>query len=58
LPYGRGISPDELRLGSLYLDPHNPNVGLEKLRFEYKEKMYEIFLLANVSIHDDSMAKR
>ncbi|TGJ79622.1 hypothetical protein E0Z10_g9156 [Xylaria hypoxylon] len=39
LPYTRGILPDELRLGSLYLDPHNPNIGLEKLRFEYKEKI-------------------
>ncbi|KAI0422053.1 hypothetical protein F5X98DRAFT_388250 [Xylaria grammica] len=39
LPYTRGILPDELRLGSLYLDPHNPNLGLEKLRFEYKEKI-------------------
>ncbi|KAI1201078.1 hypothetical protein F5X97DRAFT_291261 [Nemania serpens] len=39
LPYGRGIRPDELRLGSLYLDPHNPNLGLEKFRFEYKEKI-------------------
>ncbi|KAI1117283.1 hypothetical protein F5Y14DRAFT_403814 [Nemania sp. NC0429] len=39
LPYGRGILPDELRLGSLYLDPHNPNLGLEKFRFEYKEKI-------------------
>ncbi|TRX96251.1 hypothetical protein FHL15_002975 [Xylaria flabelliformis] len=39
LPYTRGIPPDELRLGSLYLDPHNPNLGLEKYRFEYKEKI-------------------
>ncbi|KAI0801677.1 hypothetical protein GGR55DRAFT_701363 [Xylaria sp. FL0064] len=39
LPYTRGILPDELRLGSLYLDPYNPNLGLEKLRFEYKEKI-------------------
>ncbi|KAI1745817.1 hypothetical protein F4680DRAFT_4 [Xylaria scruposa] len=39
LPYTRGIPPDELRLGSLYLDPHNPNLGLEKFRFEYKEKI-------------------
>ncbi|KAI0434710.1 hypothetical protein F5Y09DRAFT_337377 [Xylaria sp. FL1042] len=39
LPYIRGILPDELRLGSLYLDPYNPNLGLEKLRFEYKEKI-------------------
>ncbi|KAI0408074.1 hypothetical protein F4802DRAFT_594519 [Xylaria palmicola] len=38
LPYTRGIPPDELRLGSLYLDPDNPNLGLEKLRFEYKER--------------------
>ncbi|KAI1131932.1 hypothetical protein F5Y10DRAFT_25972 [Nemania abortiva] len=38
LPYGRGIPPDELRLGSLYLDPHNPNIGLEKFRFEYRER--------------------
>ncbi|KAI3323216.1 hypothetical protein HD806DRAFT_498445 [Xylariaceae sp. AK1471] len=38
LPYTRGIPPDELRLGSLYLDPYNPNLGLEKLRFEFKEK--------------------
>ncbi|KAI1429555.1 hypothetical protein F5Y12DRAFT_796471 [Xylaria sp. FL1777] len=38
LPYTRGIPPDELRLGSLYLDPHNPNLGLEKHRFEYKQK--------------------
>ncbi|KAJ2975835.1 hypothetical protein NUW58_g8249 [Xylaria curta] len=39
LPYTRGILPDELRLGSLYLDPYNPNLGLEKYRFEYKEKI-------------------
>ncbi|KAI0490820.1 hypothetical protein F4859DRAFT_24728 [Xylaria cf. heliscus] len=39
LPYTRGILPDELRLGSLYLDPHNPNLGLEKFRFEYKERI-------------------
>ncbi|KAJ8124061.1 hypothetical protein ONZ43_g137 [Nemania bipapillata] len=39
LPYGRGILPDELRLGSLYLDPDNPNIGLEKFRFEYKERI-------------------
>ncbi|KAI0525330.1 hypothetical protein F5B22DRAFT_334309 [Xylaria bambusicola] len=38
LPYTRGILPDELRLGSLYLDPYNPNLGLEKYRFEFKEK--------------------
>ncbi|KAH8162121.1 hypothetical protein CIB48_g6139 [Xylaria polymorpha] len=38
LPYTRGIPPDELRLGSLYLDIYNPNLGLEKLRFEYREK--------------------
>ncbi|KAI1334310.1 hypothetical protein F5Y15DRAFT_292823 [Xylariaceae sp. FL0016] len=38
LPYGRGIAPNELRLGSLYLDYENPNVGLEKDRFEFREK--------------------
>ncbi|KAI1754510.1 hypothetical protein F4782DRAFT_492838 [Xylaria castorea] len=38
--YTRGIPPDELRLGSLYLDLHNQNLGLEKFRFEYIEKMY------------------
>ncbi|KAI8633068.1 hypothetical protein F5Y19DRAFT_287117 [Xylariaceae sp. FL1651] len=38
LPYTRGIPPDELRLGSLYLDPYNPNLGLEKFRFEFKDK--------------------
>ncbi|KAI1332041.1 hypothetical protein F5Y16DRAFT_358382 [Xylariaceae sp. FL0255] len=38
LPYIRGIPPDDLRLGSLYLDIFNPNLGLEKLRFEFREK--------------------
>ncbi|OCL13544.1 hypothetical protein AOQ84DRAFT_436266 [Glonium stellatum] len=41
LPYQRGIHPNRLRIGSLYLDPFNPNLGLETKRFEYQENTTE-----------------
>lgn len=39
LPYSRGINPEDLRLGSLYLNPLDPDDGLESKRFEYKEDL-------------------
>ena len=38
LPYERGINPEDLRLGSLYLNPLDPDDGLESKRFEYQEE--------------------
>jgi hypothetical protein len=38
LPYQRGIDPEALKLGSLYLDPFNPVDGGEATRFEYLEE--------------------
>merc|ERR1711939_318467 len=35
LPYLRGIDPEALRIGSLYLNPLNPDDGLEDKRFEF-----------------------
>jgi len=39
LPYSRGINPEDLRLGSLYLNPLDPDDGLESKRFEYQEDL-------------------
>ncbi|KAG4433272.1 hypothetical protein IFR05_011242 [Cadophora sp. M221] len=39
LPYTRGINPEDLRLGSLYLNPLDPDDGLESKRFEYQEDL-------------------
>ncbi|KAL2063778.1 hypothetical protein VTL71DRAFT_5583 [Oculimacula yallundae] len=39
LPYERGINPEDLRLGSLYLNPLDPDDGLERKRFEYQEEL-------------------
>jgi hypothetical protein len=41
-PYEGGISPEQLRIGGLYLDPLNPNTGLAARRFEYREKYSSI----------------
>ncbi|KAF4628822.1 hypothetical protein G7Y89_g9326 [Cudoniella acicularis] len=41
LPYTRGINPEDLRLGSLYLNPLDPDDGLESKRFEYREDLVE-----------------
>jgi len=38
LPYSRGVDPEALRLGSLYLNPLDPEDGLESKRFEYQEE--------------------
>jgi hypothetical protein len=38
LPYQRGIDPEALKLGSLYLNPLDPVDGLESTRFEYREE--------------------
>merc|ERR1712093_214361 len=35
----RGINPEDLRLGSLYLNPLDPDDGLESKRFEYQEDL-------------------
>jgi hypothetical protein len=35
LPYLRGLDPEALRIGSLYLNPLNPDDGLEDKRFEF-----------------------
>jgi hypothetical protein len=35
LPYLRGVPPEDLRLGSLYLNPLEPNDGLASLRWEF-----------------------
>ena len=37
LPYMRGIIPEALRLGSLYLNPLEPDEGLASQRFEYMQ---------------------
>lgn len=37
LPYERGIPPEDLRLGSLYINPLEPTDGLDSERFEYRE---------------------
>jgi hypothetical protein len=39
LPYSRGVDPEALRLGSLYLNPLDPEDGLESKRFEYQEDL-------------------
>jgi len=39
LPYSRGINPENLRLGGLYLNPLDPDDGLESKRFEYREDL-------------------
>jgi hypothetical protein len=39
LPYARGINPEELRIGSLYLNNLDPDDGLESRRFEYQDEM-------------------
>ncbi|CZT52392.1 uncharacterized protein RSE6_13725 [Rhynchosporium secalis] len=39
LPYERGINLEDLRLGSLYLNPLDPDDGLERKRFEYQEDL-------------------
>lgn len=39
LPYSRGINPADLRLGSLYLNPLDPDDGLESKRFEYQQNL-------------------
>jgi len=39
LPYSRGINPEALKLGSLYLNPLDPDDGLESKRFEYQEDL-------------------
>ncbi|KAJ4347612.1 hypothetical protein N0V95_005258 [Ascochyta clinopodiicola] len=35
LPYLRGVPPEDLRLGSLYMNPLEPNDGLSSLRWEF-----------------------
>lgn len=35
LPYTRGVEPLALRIGSLFLDPLNPDDGLEDKRCEF-----------------------
>lgn len=35
LPYLRGIYPEDLRLGSLYINPLEPTDGLSSLRWEF-----------------------
>ena len=35
LPYLRGIPPEDLRLGSLYINPLEPNNGLASRRWEF-----------------------
>ncbi|KAF1956977.1 hypothetical protein CC80DRAFT_52932 [Byssothecium circinans] len=37
LPYERGILPEDLRLGSLYINPLDPTDGLDSTRFEYRD---------------------
>ncbi|KAF2194089.1 hypothetical protein K469DRAFT_709596 [Zopfia rhizophila CBS 207.26] len=49
LPYLRGVTPEALRLGSLYLNPLEPNDGLASKRFEYRrdiedQREYEIYV--------------
>jgi len=39
LPYSRGINPGDLRLGSLFLNPLDPDDGLESKRFEYQPSL-------------------
>jgi hypothetical protein len=38
LPYQRGIHPEALRLGSLYINPLEPTDGFASRRFEYKRE--------------------
>jgi hypothetical protein len=38
LTYERAVLPEDLRLGSLYLNPLEPVDGLERDRFEYREE--------------------
>jgi len=57
LPYTRGINPEDLRLGSLYLNPLDPDDGLESKRFEYQEEQVEPSTMSEriIANHENSL---
>jgi hypothetical protein len=61
LPYLRGIPPEALRIGSLYLNPLEPSDGLASKRFEFRREYiltfrqhWSTYRTDSISIEDEN----
>jgi hypothetical protein len=50
LPYLRGVACEALRLGSLYINPLEPDDGLASKRFEFRTEYVKLFPRSDPSI--------